>query len=114
MKSIIAAGIFLTFAGHTMAQIPADVAAKIREIGAVLRKYDDWGLVSADLAGPPRRFWSDGETQPVPIVDMGIDVHRVVSVASPGQLLADGPGSDAWAAMSRRSMARPTRARSSS
>jgi len=28
-------------------------------------------------AGPPRRFWADGELAPVPIVDMGIDAERV-------------------------------------
>ena len=38
-------------------------------------KNGDW--LSLDLAGPPRRFWSDGELPAVPIVDMGIDAERV-------------------------------------
>lgn len=73
---------------------------------SILRRYDDWGLISLDLAGPPRRFWADGEAAPVPIVDMGIDVHRVDASLSPAQLLAEGPGAEPWAAMSRRSLAR--------
>jgi triacylglycerol lipase len=36
MRRTIAAGILFILAGQAMAQIPADVAAKIREIGAVL------------------------------------------------------------------------------
>ena len=72
----------------------------------VLRQYDDWGLISLDLAGPPRRFWADGELPPVPIVDMGIDPNRVEPVATPAALLAMRGGVESWAAMSRRSVAR--------
>jgi superfamily II DNA or RNA helicase len=73
---------------------------------SVVRRYEDFGLQSVDLVGPPRRFWSDGEVATVPIVDMGIDVNRVEAVLSPAQLLVEGPGPDGWAAQTRRTVAR--------
>jgi superfamily II DNA or RNA helicase len=72
----------------------------------VIRRYEEWGLVSLDLAGPPRRFWADGELPIVPIVDMGIDAERIEGVASPSQLLACLPAGDTWASLTRRSVAR--------
>ena len=73
---------------------------------AVIRRYEEWGLFSIDLAGPPRRFWADGEVPSVPIVDMGIDAERVEVVATPSQLLASVPDGDSWASLTRRSVAR--------
>ncbi len=73
---------------------------------SVLRRYEEWGLLSFDLAGPPRRFWADGELPPVPIVDMGIDTERVDTVPTPGQLLVSIPAGDTWTSMTRRSVAR--------
>ena len=61
---------------------------------AILRRYEEWGLLSLDLAGPPRRFWADGELAPVPIVDMGIDAERVDAAPTPSQLLATIPDGD--------------------
>ena len=75
-------------------------------VAPVLRQYDDWGLVSVDLAGPPRRLWADGEVAPVPIVDMGVDVNRVEPAASPADLLISGPAGEPWASLTRRSVAR--------
>jgi superfamily II DNA or RNA helicase len=72
----------------------------------VLRRYDDWGLVSVDLVGPPRRFWADGEPPSLPIVDMGVDANRVEAAATPAALLAAGPAGETWSAQSRRSLAR--------
>ena len=72
----------------------------------VIRRYEEWGLVSLDLAGPPRRFWADGELPIVPIVDMGIDAERVEEVATPSRLLASLPSEDTWASLTRRSVAR--------
>lgn len=73
---------------------------------AVLRRYEEWGLLSLDLAGPPRRFWADGEPAPVPIVDMGIDAERVEAALTPSELLAAIPDGDTWTSMTRRSVAR--------
>jgi superfamily II DNA or RNA helicase len=75
-------------------------------IAPVLRRYDDWGLISVDLAGPPRRFWSDGQLPSMPIVDMGIDANRVEPVPSPAELLQKSPVDEAWASLTRRSLAR--------
>src|SRR5262245_29874329 len=72
----------------------------------VLRQYDEFGLVSADLVGPPRRFWADGAVPSAPIVDMGIDVARLQNVASPATLLQSPPASDSIASLTRRSVAR--------
>jgi superfamily II DNA or RNA helicase len=73
---------------------------------SVLRRYEEWGLQSYDLAGPPRRFWPDGELAPVPIVDMGIDIERVEIEPTPSQLLAALPEDDNWSSLTRRSVAR--------
>ena len=47
--------------------------------------------VPRTLAGPPRRFWADGELPAVPIVDMGIDAERVEVAPTPSQLLVGLP-----------------------
>jgi hypothetical protein len=73
---------------------------------AVVRRYEEWGLISLDLAGPPRRYWADGEQPPVPIVDMGIDAERVEGAPTPGQLLIGLPEGDTWTSLTRRSIAR--------
>ena len=72
----------------------------------VLRRYDDFGLVSVDLVGPPRRFWADGEVPVLPIVDMGIDANRVEAAASPAEVLNAGPTDETWSSLTRRSLAR--------
>ena len=72
----------------------------------VLRRYDDWGLVSVDLVGPPRRFWADGEGPSLPVVDMGVDANRVEPATSPGDLLLAGPDLESWSSQTRRSLAR--------
>ena len=73
---------------------------------AVVRRYEEWGLLSLDLAGPPRRFWADGELPAIPIVDMGIDAERVEVASTPSQLLATLPDGDTWTSLTRRSIAR--------
>ncbi len=73
---------------------------------SVIRHQEEWGLLCFDLAGPPRRFWADGEYTPVPIVDMGVDARRVESCLTPAQLLTIFPSNDTWPSMTRRSMAR--------
>jgi len=72
----------------------------------IIRRYEEWGLLSLDLAGPPRRFWADGELPAVPIVDMGVDAERVEAAAIPSQLLAGLPGGETWTSLTRRSVAR--------
>ncbi len=90
---------------------PAKPPLLVRRTGdptalSVLRAYEDWGLLSLDLVGPPRRLWADGETPTLPIVDMGVDEKRVEAVPSPGDLLLSGPGAESWSAQTRRSLAR--------
>lgn len=72
----------------------------------VVRRYDDWGLISVDLAGPPRRFWSTGDVPGVPIVDMGVDSNRVEALATPAELLQSLPPGEAWSTQTRKSLAR--------
>src|SRR5690349_16841323 len=91
--------------------VTATPAAIVRRTGeptplAVIRRYEEWGLLSLDLAGPPRRCWADGELPAVPTVDMGVDAGRVEAVATPGELLVRLPGGDSWASLTRRSIAR--------
>lgn len=90
---------------------PLNIAGQVRRQGdtvpqAILRQVDDWGLVSVDLAGPPRRFWADGEQPPVPVVDMGIDANRVEALPTPAALLNSLEEVESWAALTRRSRER--------
>jgi superfamily II DNA or RNA helicase len=73
---------------------------------SIIFREEYLGLLSLHLAGPPRRFWPEGESCPVPIVDMGYEADRVEPVPSPGRLLNNLPPDDNWTAMSRRSVAR--------
>ncbi len=72
---------------------------------AVLRELDEWGLRSADVVSPPRRFWSDGDG-PRATVEAGIDSRRLRSVPSPTELLTQLPEGDTWTGQSKRSIAR--------
>jgi len=71
----------------------------------VLRIVDDWGLQSVDLLSPPTRFWPESQS-PRSLLETGIDVRRVVSVPTPGELLAGEPDSDTWGGLGRRTIAR--------
>lgn len=72
---------------------------------AVLRRQDDWGIGSYDLAAPPRRFWSDQDAQ-APAVEVSVDARRVQPIPTPTQLFRSAPPNDSWQALSRRSVAR--------
>ncbi len=72
---------------------------------SLLREVEEWGLKSIDGASPPRRFWSDQESQEG-IVEEGLDARRLERVALPTELLFSLPDGDNWQAMSRRSVAR--------
>ncbi len=72
---------------------------------AVLREVDEWGLRSADVVSPPRRFWSDGDG-PRATVEAGIDSRRLRSVPTPTELLTQLPEGDTWTGQSKRSIAR--------
>ncbi|HEY7424454.1 MAG TPA: C-terminal helicase domain-containing protein [Gemmataceae bacterium] len=71
---------------------------------AVLRWYDDWGLQTADLVNPPRRFWADGPAPAPPAVVSGVDARRVRECLSLARLLASLPDGDSWPAQTRRSL----------
>ena len=72
---------------------------------AVLREQEEWGLRTADLVHPPRRFWSDEDVQ-TSVVEEGIDVRRIQRVASPAEILANLPPGENWQSFGRRSVAR--------
>ena len=59
------------------------------ETYAVLRMVDDFGYVSYDLAGIPRRLLSSESTQP--LVRSSVDCRRTQSIVTPGQRLAAPP-----------------------
>lgn len=71
----------------------------------ILREHEEWGLKTIDLVHPPRRFWSDQESQDV-LVEEGIDLRRVQALPTPAQLLQALPANDNWQSHSRRSLAR--------
>ena len=71
----------------------------------VLRRYDDWGTSSYDLARPPRRFWAD-QSVVRPAVDVNVDVRHAVAVPTPAELLGQLPPDDHWLAQTRRSLQR--------
>lgn len=73
--------------------------------GCVLREYDDFGLPSADLVYPPRRFWGD-QPCPVPAFEGSVDANRLRRLPTPAQLLTALPEGDNWTAQSRRTVAR--------
>jgi superfamily II DNA or RNA helicase len=72
---------------------------------SVLRKHEDWGIETYDLASPPRRFWADSPTAK-PVVEPSVDARKIVAVPTPAQLLRGVPSGDSWQAQSRRSIAR--------
>src|SRR5258706_6640796 len=72
---------------------------------SVLREYEEWGLRSVDIVGPPRRFWGDKEQNQI-LVEEGMDLRRLDSIPSPTQILSTLPVDDNWQSMSRRSVAR--------
>ena len=72
---------------------------------AVLRELPEYGLMSAEVVAPPRRFWSDGDG-PRATVEAGIDTRRLRSVSTPTELLTQLPEGDTWTGQSKRSIAR--------
>jgi superfamily II DNA or RNA helicase len=73
---------------------------------AVLRWQDDWGVRTADLVNPPRRFWADAPAPAPPPVEASVDARRVRERPSPARLLAALPDGDSWPTQTRRSLAR--------
>ena len=71
----------------------------------VVGKSEIWGLKSADLLHPPRRFWSDSEP-PGPLFEPGVDMRRLKSVPTPAELLQREPDGESWTAASRRAVQR--------
>ncbi len=72
---------------------------------SLLHEREDWGLRSADIVNPPRRFWGD-QNLVIPVVEPGIDGNRLRSLPLPSSLLRSLPAEDNWTAQSRRSIAR--------
>jgi superfamily II DNA or RNA helicase len=72
---------------------------------SVLKRHEDWGLESYDLAVPPARFWADKPGQR-PSIEFSIDARRVEVLPTPAQLLQTLPANDSWQALSKRSIAR--------
>jgi hypothetical protein len=76
-----------------------------RAFYSVLKRHEDWGLESYDLASPPARFWADKPGQR-PSIEFSIDARRVEVSPTPAQLLQTLPVNDSWQALSKRSIAR--------
>jgi len=72
---------------------------------SVIRRQEDWGVESYDLAAPPRRFWADLQRLE-PAVKLNVDARRVEPILTPAQLLDLPSQDDSWQALSRRSVAR--------
>lgn len=72
---------------------------------AILRRQEEWGIVTLDLVAPPRRLLgADGSNMPT--VEPGVDARRVQRLPSPATLLGNLPEDDTWTAQSKRSIAR--------
>ena len=54
----VAAPAFESWTGHKV-NVSNSAGGDDTTLLPVVRRYDDWGLISIDLAGPPRRFWAD-------------------------------------------------------
>ena len=67
---------------------------------AILRQLDEWGLKTADLVHPPRRFWSD-EPCSEAAVEEGVDLRRVHRLDSPAELLQTLGPDDNWMSHTR-------------
>jgi superfamily II DNA or RNA helicase len=72
---------------------------------SLLREFEEWGLKSVDIVGPPRRFCTEQELQES-VVEEGLDARRLNRIALPAELLSELPPGDNWQSMSRRSIAR--------
>lgn len=90
-----------------MASLSSPIVVKERAEfpSCVLREYEEWGLRSADLVNPPRRFWGDQEA-PAPAVEASVDLKRLRCLQTPAQLLLALPETDNWTSQSRRTLAR--------
>jgi SNF2 family DNA or RNA helicase len=72
---------------------------------SVVNESTYYGLKSLDLAGPPRRLYSDGSHAP-PLLEQYVDALRVTPLATPASLVGALPSNDSWLAHSARSLAR--------
>ncbi len=73
---------------------------------AVLRRTDDWGIQTLDLASLPRRLWGSQPTIPGP-TRTSIDPYQVRRLPTPAELLTgELPPSDTWSAHTKRSLSR--------
>src|SRR5208283_368867 len=72
---------------------------------SVLKRHEDWGIESYDLAAPLSRFWADKPSRR-PSVEVSIDARRVEVLPTPAQLLQALPAEESWQALSKRSLAR--------
>lgn len=72
---------------------------------SVLRRQEEWGLITLDLVSPPRRLLGV-DSAAIPPVEAGVDARRVTNVPSPAALLAELPQEDSWTAQTKRSVAR--------
>lgn len=72
----------------------------------VLRRTDDWGIQTLDLASLPRRLWGSQPTIPGP-TRTSIDPYQVRRLSTPAELLTvEPPPNDTWSAHTKRSLAR--------
>lgn len=72
---------------------------------SVLREALEFGRISLDIVGPPRRFWSD-EPSAALRVQLSADPNRVRVVPTPAQILGSNLVDDNWSAQGRRSLAK--------
>ncbi len=71
---------------------------------AVLRVVNDFGFVSFDLVGAPRRVVPPSD--PIPLVEQAVDSRRVKTLPTPAALHQPGAQGEPWLTISARSVGR--------
>ncbi len=69
----------------------------------VIRTAEEWGIRTADLAAPPRRFFATDSGAP-PIVDQGVDTRRLTQLPTPAELFASLTADENIGSITRRSL----------
>ncbi len=69
----------------------------------IIRTAEEWGIRTADLAAPPRRFFSSDFGAP-PIIDPGVDTRRLTPCPTPGELFASITSDKNISGITRRSL----------
>lgn len=69
----------------------------------IIRTAEEWGIRTADLAAPPRRFFSSDSGAP-PIIDPGVDTRRLTPCPTPAELFASITSDKNISGITRRSL----------